>query len=48
VIEIEFFPDQKKEEESVGTGLPDFSWCNIPKIEKIFQMTKHVPNDHKI
>jgi hypothetical protein len=39
VIEIEFFPDQKKEEESVGTGLPDFSWCNIPKIEK------NIPND---
>jgi hypothetical protein len=22
-----------------GTGLPDFSWCNIPKRGKIYQMT---------
>jgi protoporphyrinogen oxidase len=36
-------------------GLPDFSWYNIPKREKIYQITiryskmdKNIPEGHKI
>jgi hypothetical protein len=25
-------------------GLPDFSWCNIPKSGKTYQMTTKLPN----
>jgi hypothetical protein len=31
-----------------GAGLPDFSWHNIPKLGKIYQLTTTLPNDHKI
>jgi hypothetical protein len=30
------------------TGLPDFSWCMIPKPEKCTKRTQNVPNGHKI
>jgi hypothetical protein len=30
------------------TGLPDFSWHNIPKRGEIYQITKTSPNVHKI
>jgi hypothetical protein len=29
-----FFPERK-----LSSGLPDFSWYNIPKLGKIYQMT---------
>jgi hypothetical protein len=40
-------PQHKKIELSVAgydatTGLPDISWCNMPKC------VKNIPNDHKI
>jgi hypothetical protein len=28
--------------------MPDFSWYNIPKQEKMYQMTTQLPNAHKI
>jgi hypothetical protein len=28
----------KKEKKGRGSGLPDFSWYNIPNREKIYQM----------
>jgi hypothetical protein len=30
------------------SGLPDFSWYNIPKWEKYTQKPQNVPNGHKI
>jgi hypothetical protein len=30
------------------TGLPDFSWCNIPNWGKIYQMITRLSNAHKI
>jgi hypothetical protein len=30
------------------SGLPDFSWHNIPKRGKIYQITKALPKDYKI
>jgi hypothetical protein len=32
----------------LGTGLPDFSWYMIPKLEKCIIWTQNVPNVHKI
>jgi hypothetical protein len=32
----------------LGPGLPDFSSYNIPKLEKICQITTKLPNGHKI
>jgi hypothetical protein len=29
-------------------GLPDFSWHNIPKRLKIYQIATKIPNDHNI
>jgi hypothetical protein len=29
-------------------GMPDFSWCMIPKLEKCTKWTQNVPNGHKI
>jgi hypothetical protein len=31
-----------------GAGLPDFSWFNIPKRNKIYPMAKNTPNGYKI
>jgi hypothetical protein len=31
-----------------ASGLPDFSWHNIPKRGKIYQIITPLPNDHKI
>jgi hypothetical protein len=28
-------------------GLPDFSWCNVPKREKINQIDTSIPNGRK-
>jgi hypothetical protein len=33
---------------SLPTGLPDVSWCKIPKRGKLYQMTTKLPNGHKI
>jgi hypothetical protein len=30
------------------SGLPDFTWYNIPKRVKIYQITTKLPNGHKI
>jgi hypothetical protein len=32
----------------VVTGLPDFSWYNIPKRGKIYQITIKIPNGKKL
>jgi hypothetical protein len=32
----------------VCTGLPDFSWYNIPKWQKYSQCPQNIPNAHKI
>jgi hypothetical protein len=46
---------KKRHDYAFGAGLPDFSWYNIPKRDKIYQMTlkytkgpQNIPNDHKI
>jgi hypothetical protein len=31
-----------------STGLPNFSWNNIPKRGKIYQMTTKLPNAHNV
>jgi hypothetical protein len=31
-----------------GAGLPDFSWHNIPKLWKMYQIATKLPNYHKI
>jgi hypothetical protein len=41
-LEIKFF---RQESDSCHPKLPDFSWYNIPKQNKI---TSKLPNDHKI
>jgi hypothetical protein len=28
-----------------AAGLPDYSWCNIPKGENIYQIPHNIPND---
>jgi hypothetical protein len=33
---------------AAGSGLPDFSWHKRPKREKIYQVTKKLPNGHKV
>jgi hypothetical protein len=32
----------------ISTGLPDFSWHNIPKREKYTKCPQNIPNGHKI
>jgi hypothetical protein len=34
--------------QKLWAGLPDFSWHNIPKRGKIYQITTTLPNGHKI
>jgi hypothetical protein len=31
-----------------NSGLPDFSWCNIPKLGKIYQITKKYTKCKKV
>jgi hypothetical protein len=34
---------------AASTGLPDFSWRNIPKLGKLYpKRPQNIPNDHRI
>jgi hypothetical protein len=40
--------DQRHGCRSSPPGLPDFSWCKIPKREKYTKLPQTIPNVHKI